>query len=180
MIRTIHRVYLISNFDKEEEWLNEMATKGWHLRSVGLMTYVFEEGEPGAYIYRLELLDNLPGHFESRRYISFLEETGAELIGSIARWVYFRKLNDGRGFDLYSDAASRIRHLNRILLFISVISGLCLINTSNMLRMWTTYESGIYLAMLIFFLVFGMLFIYGFVRIYMKRKRLKEESVLHE
>ena len=68
-----------------------MAAQGWHLISVKYPTYEFEQGEPGAYNIRLELLEYWPKHEESRQYINFVEDTGAEYIGSVLRWVYFRK-----------------------------------------------------------------------------------------
>ena len=69
-----------------------MAAQGWHLISVKYPTYEFEQGEPGAYNIRLELFGILASkHEESRQYISFVEDTGAEYIGSVLRWVYFRK-----------------------------------------------------------------------------------------
>jgi hypothetical protein len=64
------------DFTKEEQWLNEMAAKGLQLISVSAPQYVFEEGMPGEYIYRLELLEKAPGSAEGRTYLSFVEEPG--------------------------------------------------------------------------------------------------------
>ncbi|WP_239443060.1 DUF2812 domain-containing protein [Gordonibacter sp. An230] len=47
--------------------------------------YVFEECEPGAYEYRLELLENMACAAESRRYLGFLEEMGIECVGMFGR-----------------------------------------------------------------------------------------------
>ena len=101
-------------FDKEEQWLNEMAAKGLALVDVGWCKFVFEECTPGAYQVRLELLENQLNHPESQQYIRFIEETGAEQVGSFMRWVYFRKKTTDGPFDLYSDLDSRIAHLDRM------------------------------------------------------------------
>lgn len=68
-----------------------MSEKGLQLVSVGFCKYVFDEGAPGEYDVRLELLENWPMHPESTRYIKFIEDTGAEYLGSVMRWAYFRK-----------------------------------------------------------------------------------------
>lgn len=87
MKKTIYKLYWAWQFDKEEKWLNECSAKGLHLCDVGLFRYTFEEGTPGAYSHKLELLENWPTHPESVAYIRFLEDTGVEMVGSILRWV---------------------------------------------------------------------------------------------
>lgn len=114
MKQTVYRAFWLWQFEDEEKWLNQMSAKGLHLTDVGLFRYVFEEGTPGAYRYRLEMLDHGPGHPESRQYIAFLEETGAEHVASLKNWVYFRKRAEDGPFDLYSDLDSRLRHLGRV------------------------------------------------------------------
>ena len=86
MRRTIRKLFWVWDFDQEEKWLNEMAAKGLRLVAVGFCRYVFEEGRPGEYHIRLELLENWPTSPEGARYIRFVEETGAEYIGSVMRW----------------------------------------------------------------------------------------------
>lgn len=123
MRRKIFKLFGIWAFDKEEQWLNEMAARGLSLVSVRFPgSYEFEECAPGEHIVRLELLEHLPQRPESMQYIRFLEETGTQYVGNIFRWAYFRKENNGSGFDLFSDIDSRIKHLKRILMFILPIT----------------------------------------------------------
>ena len=152
-----HKVFSVWNFDKEEKWLNEMAAKGLSLVSVGFCTYTFEEGAPGAYNVRLELLNDMPSHPKSRQYIEFVEDTGAEYIGSVFRWVYFRKKAGENGFDLFSDIDSRITHLKRILF--SIGFQLFTVIVASVVTLWIFY---------------------GFVHIFLKYDNLKKERVLHE
>jgi hypothetical protein len=112
---TKYKVFFAWDFEKEEKWLNEMSVKGMNLIGVGAFKYVFEEGNPGDYVYRIELLDEWPSHPESMAYIHFLEDTGAEHIGSVLRWVYLRKKANMQAFDLFSDIDSRINHLKKVL-----------------------------------------------------------------
>ena len=113
MQKVAYRVFM--DYEKEEAWLNEMAAKGFALTDFFFCRYKFSDCEPGEYIYRIELLDNLPSHMESRAYIDFMAENGVEHVASWFRWVYFRrKAGDGQ-FDIYSDIGSRIKHYQGIL-----------------------------------------------------------------
>ncbi|KGE16363.1 DUF2812 domain-containing protein [Paenibacillus wynnii] len=116
-----YKVFSIGAYEKEEQWLNEMSAKGMHLTDIGFCRYVFEKGTPGEYIYRLQMLENIPTHPQSVDYIRFVEDTGAEQVGSILRWVYFRKKAANGPFDLYSDLDSRLKHYRSINAICNVI-----------------------------------------------------------
>ena len=105
---------VIWDFEKEEAWLNEMARKGMALTDYSWGRYVFAEAPIDEYIYRIEMLENLPTHAESIAYLRFLEENGVEHVASYNRWIYLRKKTLEGPFDLYSDIDSRIAHYNRI------------------------------------------------------------------
>ncbi len=105
------------NYEREEKWLNALAAKGLSMTDYSWCRYVLEETTPGEYVYRIELLDHLATHPESRRYIAFVEETGAECVATYLRWVYFRKKAADGPFELYSDNTSRIAHYRRVRTF---------------------------------------------------------------
>ncbi|MFS0784672.1 DUF2812 domain-containing protein [Bacillus sp. 1P06AnD] len=115
---------LFVNFEKEERWINEMSAKGLHLKGYSIGRYVFEEGEPGKYIYRFELLTQLPSHPESKAYIRFMEEMGIECVYKTFRWVCFRKKAEDGSFDLYSDYDSRIAFYKRVASLYGILGGL--------------------------------------------------------
>lgn len=102
------------DFEKEEAWLNHMAAKGMALIDYTWCRYVFDDCKNGEYIYRIELLENLPSHPESQAYIRFMEESGVECVATYIRWVYFRKKTADGPFEIYSDRDSMITHLRRI------------------------------------------------------------------
>ena len=106
--KTITRWFWVWQFEKEEEWLNEMAANGWVLESVGFCKYTFVRCEPGEYTVRTEM------HPYDDQYVKFMEETGAEYVGRMMMWIYFRKKTEDGVFDLYSDIDSKISHLDRI------------------------------------------------------------------
>ena len=54
------------NDEKEEAWLREMSAQGWHFKTVeSPSTYVFEQGEPIDFVYRL---DYFTGHGDLANY----------------------------------------------------------------------------------------------------------------
>ena len=114
MRKVIRKWFWAWNFEKEEQWLNEMSAKGLALVDYTFCRYVFEECGPGEYVYKIQLLENLPSHPESEQYIRFVEDAGIEEVASYMRWVYFRKKNDGAPFELFSDIGSRIKHLKTV------------------------------------------------------------------
>ena len=179
MRKTIRKWFWVWEFDKEEQWLNEMAAKGLALVGVGFCRYDFEDCIPGEYQVRLEMLKNHLQHEESRKYIQFIESTGAEQVGNYFRWVYFRKRTADGPFDLYSDLESRIRHLKRIIALVLPISGanLCIgfSNVGNAMRTGIGIANVGYLN-----LVIGILGCFGAWKLSKKRKRLEEEAQIFE
>ncbi len=102
------------DFEREENWLNNMAAQGFALTRYTWCRYVFESCEKGEYIYRLELLDNMPGNPQSNEYLRFMEEAGVECVSTYLRWVYFRKKASEGAFELYTDIDSNINHCRRV------------------------------------------------------------------
>lgn len=115
MRQVIHKVFWAWEFGEEERWLNDMAAKGKALVSARYFTYEFDDSSPGEYAVRLEMLENSPSSHEGQQYIEFVESTGAEYVGRVMKWVYFRKKTADGAFELHGDNATRIKHLNGIL-----------------------------------------------------------------
>lgn len=168
------------DFEKEEKWLNEMAAKGLVLVAVGFCQYTFEECSPDEYSVRLELLENVPAHAESENYIEFIEQTGAEYLGSIMRWVYFRRKTDNGEFDLYSDNASRIKHLNRILALLGVacILNICIGFGNIGIHFGTGFTISSNIG--IINLSLGIFLAYGCLRVLFKKRKLIKQQRLFE
>ena len=188
MNKVVHRMFFAWDYEKEEKWLNKMSAKGWQLCDVGLFRYAFNEGQPGEYIYRMELFGNRAlknDHARYIRYIQFVEDTGAEHIGSTLNWMYFRKKAGAAGFGLFSDIDSRIQHFNRINYLLVTLSIMCIINGINNMSLW--YRDQIYGAEFDANLVVGIICLaaaillgYGAAIIYSKIRKLKKEKLLHE
>lgn len=105
---TVKKWIWVWDFDKEERWLNTMAQQGWVLDRVGFCRYEFIRCEPGEYTLRLEMREHDEG------YLSFMADTGAEYVGRVVKWIYFRRKTELGPFDIFSDLDSRLEHLKRI------------------------------------------------------------------
>ena len=179
MRSTVHKLFFIWDFDKEEKWLNEMAAKGLCLIGVGFCRYEFEDCLPGEYHLCMQLLEKSVKDPESQKYIEFLESTGAEHIGTFTRWVYFRKRAELGSFELFSDYDSRLKYMKGIVGFIALIAGLNLfIGVQNLLLVVFLHNYGNLIGILN--LALGILGTWGAIRLVKKRKRLKREGQLFE
>ena len=179
MRKTMHKLFFVWEFDKEEKWLNEMAAKGLCLVSVGFCKYEFEDCIPGEYRICLQLLEKSPRNPEMQKYIEFLEQTGAEHIGSFTRWVYFRKKASDGDFELFSDNASRVKYLTGMLGFITLIAGLNLcIGLENLALAIFLKQAGNYVGFLN--LAIGLLGLPGTIKLWKKRNRMRKDSQLFE
>jgi hypothetical protein len=118
--------FFFNNMEKEEVWLNEMASKGLNLvvpGKLGPPPFRFEQGTPGEWIYRIEFLPATATSKAGRRYLEFVAETGAETVHASAHAAYFRKRAADGPFEIFSDLDSRIanfRRLRRWLVFLAV------------------------------------------------------------
>ena len=116
-MKKVRKTFLVWDFDKEDRWLNTMAQEGWVLDRVGFGVYHFRPCEPGEYTVRLEMKEM------DDEYIRFMEETGAEYIGRVFNWIYFRKKAEMGPFDIFSDIDSKIAHLNKIGRMLAIVGG---------------------------------------------------------
>lgn len=183
MRKVVHKLLFIWQYDKEEAWLNEMAAKGLALTSVGLLRYEFEETLPGEYGVCLQFLKQKGA--ERENYIRFLEDTGAEHVGSLVGWEYFRKKTgeDGEPFALFSDAASKIDYLTVIMRWIFFIGFMNLwIGGYNVfLYFLNRARGGAEISLLGLVNIVLSLFCFGgIIRLAKKRKKLKEEQNIFE
>ena len=179
MRKIIRKAFFIWDFDKEEQWLNEMAAKGLCLVSVGFFKYEFEDCLPGEYKICLQLLEKMTRNPESQKYLEFMEQTGAEHVGSFTRWVYFRKRAAEGSFELFSDNASRVKYLSGIFSLAALIVGLnLLIGLQNILLAVLLKYTFNYLG--IINLVIGILGSWGTWKLWKKRKRIKSDGQLFE
>jgi hypothetical protein len=182
MNSVVRRIFM--NFEKEEKWLNDMATKGLNFAHYSPFKYLFDKGTPGEYIYRIELLDKMPSHPESKVYIEFMEEAGIECVSTFYRWVYLRKKAEDGAFDLYTDYDSRISFYKKVsrLVGIALIINLLVAMYNSVLGLSIGHERGVYFNLYIS--TMNWIFVLALAPLYfnMKRKinKLKKEKKVYE
>ena len=100
---------------KEEAWLESMAQDGWHLKKVGLpCVYIFSQGEPGHYTYRLDYMPADKAKWTE--YMQIFQDAGWEYIGEMSNWRYWRKqVAEGETAEIFTDTESKIRKYRRML-----------------------------------------------------------------
>ncbi|MBQ8554575.1 MAG: DUF2812 domain-containing protein [Clostridia bacterium] len=180
MRTTIRKWFWAWEYDKEEKWLDDMAAKGKALVSARYLTYEFEDSEPGEYAIRLEMLEHMPDSEEGRQYIAFVEETGAEYVGKVMKWVYFRKKKELGAFELHGDNATRLKHLKGI---IALLTSLGVVNACAGLYnliIGIQVHSPVNVACAGLSAAVTVLLIGGLARLNEKKKQLEKESQLFE
>ena len=102
------------NYQKEEEWINEMSQQGWHLEKFSFGRFTFIKGEAGEFIYRSELLGDM-GKKEKAEYLEFLTDSGITVVHEFAGWIYTRRAASEGPFELFTSNQSYIGYYQRIL-----------------------------------------------------------------
>lgn len=165
--KTVKKIFLDWELEKEEEWLNGMAMSGWVLDSVGFCKYNFVRCEPEEYTVKFQYIEDY-----NDEYKNLIKENNIEYIGNNLCGVrYFRKKTEFGELNLFSDIDSRITHLKKygnmvMLIGISnLISGLIIFNSSFL----STIS-----------LLCGTFFLYTLGRVHEKKESLERERFLHE
>lgn len=182
MRRTVQKWFWVWDFEKEEQWLCDMAARGLALVAVGFGKYEFEECSPGEYDVRMEFLAHKPTHPESVNYLSFLEEMGVEHVGSVQKWIYLRKKKESGPFLLHSDNSSRIKHLSRVIQFISLLAWLNLyIGCYNLYLYFFNPSPVSWINLLgILNLIVAVISGWGAFRLMKRRKKMRRDADLFE
>lgn len=166
---TQYRWFWVWDFEKEERWLNEMAERGWTLTEVGFCRFTFEATECSEYTVRLEM------HPYDDDYLDFMEETGAEYIGRVLQWMFFRKRSELGSFDIFSDLDSRINHIRTVF---RTVLGLGMANLSIGIANLSIGNVNSIVA--VFNLLVATLLMYGVGRLQGKMEYLENERRLRE
>ena len=89
--KKIHKVFTISDFEKEENFLREQHRQGYELTSyTGLTCYRFKKCEPKDVVYRLDYCGAEAG--EKAEYIQMFQDYGWEYL--FDRFFVFGKTID--------------------------------------------------------------------------------------
>ncbi len=140
----VKRRFFAGFMGRQAKWLNSMAAKGYRLVKTGKLEYVFDECDPGKYVYTVEYIGDR-SLCDAEQYKAFLENMGyrvfyknINLDYSLGKVTYrpwadkggkistlsttynkelliVEKENDGKPFELHTERDDRIEYYNRII-----------------------------------------------------------------
>lgn len=116
-IKKVWRFYTIADYEKEENFLNEMARAGWNLSAVGFCRYIFRRGTPGEYIYKLDMVERSESDEVKESYFNFLTDCGIRVVGEFKDWIYLQKRAADGPFDMKNDTYAKLRQVNKVYSF---------------------------------------------------------------
>lgn len=167
------------DYEKEEKWLNEMESKGFHFLRYCFFFYIFERGNPNTYTYGIELLEDM-SHHKNNDYLNFLNDTYIEHVASWARWVYLRKRKEKGPLNLFTDLSSKYSHFKRIFTFQVCLLPIMMASFIKLLDL--TWHEGdfFYVAVSVLYTIFLIFFTSNTIRTHYKIKHIKENMQIHE
>ena len=115
-IKRVFKYYTIADWEREQNWLTEMASQGWRFLKTNGFFYTFERREPENVAYRLDYSGLREG--DRGDYYAMLRDYGWEYLQDINGFSYFRKPADGvskEELELFSDGESRIKMIKKFL-----------------------------------------------------------------
>jgi hypothetical protein len=179
MKKVKYRFYV--DYEKEEQWINEMSKNGWNLERFMVFRYTFAKGEPGAYIYRNELLAGFTIK-DKNNYLDFLKESGIEVVNKFGGWAYFRKKAAEGPFEIYTDTTSKISYYNRILNLFTLLF-LCnlIMGIFNLIVSKSApYKGVVNLSTGIVGVIVAILILIPTMKVYHRKKSLIDQQQLFE
>ena len=111
----MHRIFTISDFEQEEEFLREQHRNGLELVSyTGLTCYHFKRCEPKDVVYRLDYCG--ADTCDKAEYIQMFRDYGWEYLFDRFGWSYFRKeVMEDEDTEIFSDNASRLALVEKVI-----------------------------------------------------------------
>jgi Protein of unknown function (DUF2812) len=111
------RPFTVDQFEKEQEYFEEMSSKGFHFENYKFPFYKFKEGEPQHYQYQIDF-QNLDSE-NKESYLQLFKDDGWEFVmeygGVYGTWFYFRKPKSEEQTPLiFTDTDSKIELYGKI------------------------------------------------------------------
>jgi len=158
--------------DKEEAWLQEMARQGLHLKSPGLGSYTFTQGEPREMVYRLDFLNDAKNRAS---YLQLFQDADWEHVGELSGWHYWRKARSGTENDeIFTDADSKIQKYRRLINYLLVTLPIYIPMYIVVINRKTgIIETIVLVAMLLILALYG----FFFIKLQQRINQLKTQSL---
>ena len=110
--KKVFKLFWVWQDKAQEEWLQKMSAQGLHLKSLKFGFYVFENGSPQQYSYRMDYQPGAQKDFTE--YLEMFDVAGWEYIGKFSGWHYFRKsMNEGGIMEIYTDNETKVKKFEK-------------------------------------------------------------------
>lgn len=100
------------DFDKEEQWLNEMCGKGWEFQYTNGVIYRFSKCEPGQYIYQIDF-DEKQSKEGIGDYVAFRCSCGDQVVRRWKQKIYWKREKAAGPFEAEDNIAAKLRLTNK-------------------------------------------------------------------
>lgn len=171
------RLFVLSEYEEEEQYLRDMARKGYLLEKVTLPgVYHFRKAEPVDMVYRLDFNPKKKEDWDS--YLQMYRDYGWEYLQDLNEYSYFYKPagdSDDEN-EIFSDNVSRIDMIERIYKRkMMPILGLLLCCLIPQYILHLNGSSGTSIAVSVLWGVISLFFIYLIVRCMVGFSRLRKK-----
>ncbi len=117
MEKKVIKFITVDNFEKEERFLREMSSKGWHFTRYETLRYFFEQSTSKDFQYRIDYHSSSEGDLDE--YLQLFEDSGWEPVFTSpildGHWCYFRKeVRENENMEIYTDNTSKIELFKKI------------------------------------------------------------------
>ncbi|GLX70328.1 DUF2812 domain-containing protein [Paenibacillus glycanilyticus] len=175
------RLIMSWNYEKEEQWLNDLSREGLHFKKAGkFSSSFFARDESVRYTYRLDYqTGQARGSAKFQEYVDLYQGAGWEYVSSYGSlWHYFRReWQPGEEPQLYTDRESLIQFYKRLqrVMGIMLLANLVLMLTNmiNLRSFFTDRLWAVGVPLIVLYLCLFAVLGYGLWRMQKKVKGLK-------
>lgn len=179
--RIMFRLWTITDYEKEEQFLREQHRAGWKFQRYYLPGfYVFDCCAPEDVVYRLDFGQAAKG--EKTEYLQMYRDYGWEYLFDFNGFSYFRKPADGteEEMEIFSDNESRLEMVRRIfrqrMIPLLCVFFFCLIPQLFLQYFsWLEYGHVESMGLTVIFLVLFAVYVCLFIHCGLGIRRLKEK-----
>lgn len=100
--------------EEEEDWINEMARRGYYLERIEPFTYYFKQRNTKPYDYALAFFEEGFSSDNTQEKLKELKEMGIILIGEKGHVGYFRKERGLEKFVLSNNKEEKVQNLKKM------------------------------------------------------------------
>lgn len=111
-MKKVFKMFLYTNYKKEEKWLDLMSQNGWNLTKKKFFIYYFEKDNT-SYIYKKCYL-SIRKEQELIKKMIMDQEIKIELLCGNGHWYYFRRKSELGNYELFNDSNLEISFLTSL------------------------------------------------------------------